>query len=44
LAKAVAEAVRSVDAPLVTQAYLATHTVREAMAYGINLPPQMAAK
>jgi UrcA family protein len=44
LAKALAQAVRSVNAPLVTQAYLATHTVHEAMVNGINLPPQMAAK
>jgi hypothetical protein len=36
--------VRSVNAPLGTQAYLATHTVHEAMVNGINLPPQMAAK
>ena len=44
LAKALAQAVRSVNAPLVTQAYLATHTVHEDMVNGINLPPQMAAK
>jgi UrcA family protein len=42
--KALAEAVRSANVPLLTQAYLATHTVREAMANGIKLPPQMAAK
>jgi UrcA family protein len=42
--KALAEAVRSVNAPLLTQAYLTTHTVQEAIASGIKLPPQMAAK
>jgi hypothetical protein len=42
--KALAEAVRSANVPLLTQAYLATHTVREAMASGIRLPPEMAAK
>jgi hypothetical protein len=30
--------------PLLTQAYLATHTLRDALASGIKLPPQMAAK
>jgi hypothetical protein len=30
--------------PLLTQAYLETHTAREAMTSGIKLPPQMAAK
>jgi UrcA family protein len=42
--KALGDAVRSVNVPLLTQAYLATHTVREAMAHGIELPAQMAAK
>jgi UrcA family protein len=42
--KALGDAVRSVNVPLLTQAYLATHTVREAMARGIDVPAQMAAK
>jgi UrcA family protein len=42
--KALGDGVRSVNVPLLTQAYLATHTVREAMAHGIELPGQMAAK
>jgi UrcA family protein len=42
--KALGDAIRSVNATLVTQAYLATHTVREAMAHGIDVPAQMAAK
>jgi UrcA family protein len=42
--KALAGAVRSANMLLLTQAYLETHTVREAIASGINLPPQMAAK
>jgi UrcA family protein len=42
--KALGDAVRSVNVPLLTQTYLATHTVREAMAHGIELPAQMAAK
>jgi UrcA family protein len=42
--KALGDAVRSVNVPLLTQAYLATHTLREAMAHGIDVPAQMAAK
>jgi UrcA family protein len=42
--KALADAVRSANMPLLTQAYLETHTAREAMTSGIKLPPQMAAK
>jgi UrcA family protein len=42
--KALGDAVRSVNVPLLTQAYLATHTVQEAMTHGISVPAQMAAK
>ena len=42
--KALGDAVRSVNVPLLTQAYLAKHTVREAMAHGIDLRTQLAAK
>jgi UrcA family protein len=42
--KALGEATRSVDLPLVTQAYLETHTLRQAAAYGIKAPAQVAAK
>jgi UrcA family protein len=41
---ALGDAVRSVNVPLLTQTYLATHTVREAMVHGITVPAQMAAK
>lgn len=39
-----AEAIRSANAPLVTQIYLATHTAREASVHGIAVPPELAAK
>jgi UrcA family protein len=42
--KALADAIRSVDLPLLTQVYLATHTLREAAAHGIDVPVQMVAK
>jgi UrcA family protein len=42
--KALGEAIGSVNVRLLSQAYLATHTVRDAMAHGINVPAQMAAK
>lgn len=42
--RALAAAVRSAHLPLLTEAYLARHTLREALANGIQLPPQMAAK
>jgi UrcA family protein len=42
--KALAAAIGSANAPLLTQAYLANHTVREAMAHGIVVPGQMASK
>jgi UrcA family protein len=42
--KALGDAIRSANQPLVTQVYLETHTVREAAAHGIDVPAQMAAK
>jgi UrcA family protein len=42
--KALADAVRSVGLPLLTQVYLATHTLQEAAAHGIDVPVQLAAK
>jgi len=40
--KAFAGAIRSAKAPRLTQIYLATHTVQEAAARGIDLPAQIA--
>ena len=42
--KALADAIRSANVPLVTQIYLATHTLREASARGIGVPAEIAAK
>jgi hypothetical protein len=42
--KALGDAIRSANVLLVTQVYLATHTLREAAARGIDVPAQMAAK
>jgi UrcA family protein len=42
--KALGSAVRSVNAPMLTQLYLETHTMREAAAHGIAVPAQIAAK
>jgi UrcA family protein len=42
--KALADAVRSANLPLLTQAYLGAHSVREAMAQGIKMPGEIAAK
>jgi UrcA family protein len=42
--QALAGAVRSANVALVTQIYLETHTVREASAYGVSAPAQVAAK
>jgi UrcA family protein len=42
--KALGDAVRSANAPLVTRVYLETHTFQQAAAHGIDLPGQMAAK
>jgi UrcA family protein len=42
--KALGNAIRSAHVPLLTQVYLATHTLREAAALGIDLPVQIAAK
>ena len=40
--KALGDAIRSANVPLLTQAYLATHTLREAAARGIDVPEQPA--
>ena len=42
--KALGEAIRSVNLPLLTQVYLDTHLRRDAVAYGIEVPVQVAAK
>jgi UrcA family protein len=42
--KALADAVRSAHMPLVTEAYLATHTLQQAAARGIDVPVQVASK
>jgi UrcA family protein len=42
--EAVGSAVRSVDAPLLTEIYLRTHTIQQASSYGIHVPKQVAAK
>jgi len=42
--KALGEGVRATNNPMVTQAYLATHTSQDAAARGIELPRQVAAK
>jgi UrcA family protein len=41
--RALGDAIRSVNLPLLTQAYLATHTLQEAVARGIDMPAQVAA-
>ena len=38
------DAIRSANLPLLTQVYLGTHTLRQAAAYGIEAPAQLAAK
>jgi UrcA family protein len=42
--KALGDAIRSANVPLLTLVYLATHTLPEAAAYGIVVPARMAAK
>jgi UrcA family protein len=42
--KALADAIRSANVPLVTQIYLETHTLREASAHGVGVPAEIAAK
>ena len=42
--KALGEAIRAVNLPLLTQVYLETHTRRQAAAYGIEGPAQLASK
>ena len=41
---ALGAAVHASNKPLVTQIYLATHTLQEAAAHGINVPAQVAAQ
>jgi UrcA family protein len=40
--KALGDAIRSAKAPTLTQIYLATHTLQEAAAHGVEVPAQMA--
>jgi UrcA family protein len=42
--KALGDAIRSADVPLLTDVYLETHTLGEAATHGIDVPAQMAAK
>src|SRR3977135_646791 len=42
--KALGDAIRSANVPLLTQVYLVTHTLGEAAARGIEVPAQMARK
>ena len=42
--QALGDAVHATNKPLVTQIYLATHTLQEAAAHGIEVPAQVAAK
>jgi UrcA family protein len=42
--KALADAIRSVNLPLLTHVYLETHTLGQAAARGIEMPVQVAAK
>ena len=42
--KALGDAVRPSNKPMVTQIYLATHTLQEAVALAIAVPAQIAAK
>jgi UrcA family protein len=42
--KALGDAIRSVNVPLLTLVYLETHTLWQAAALGITVPAQMAAK
>lgn len=42
--KALGGAIRSVNVPLLTLVYLETHTLWQAAALGIQVPPQIAAK
>jgi UrcA family protein len=43
-AKALGDAIRSANMPMLTLIYLQTHTVQEAAARGITVPSQLAAK
>ena len=41
--KALANAIRSARLPMLTQIYLTTHTMQEAAARGVEVPPEVAA-
>jgi len=42
--KALGDAIRSAKVPMLTQIYLTNHTPRDAAAYGIEVPSQLAAR
>jgi UrcA family protein len=42
--KALGNAIRAAKQPMLTQIYLGEHTMQEAMARGIQVPPQVAAR
>ena len=42
--KALGDAVRAINRPLITQMYLATHTLQDAAAHHLEMPEQVAAK
>jgi UrcA family protein len=42
--RALGDAIRSAKLPMLTQLYLNTHTLQEAAARGIEVPPQVAAR
>jgi UrcA family protein len=42
--QSLADAIRSINRPMVIQAYLAKHTIREASVHGIAVPAEIAAK
>jgi UrcA family protein len=42
--KALGDAIRTINLPLLTQVYLVTHTLQQAAEHGIEVPVQVAAK
>jgi len=42
--KALGNAIRTANLPLLTQIYLSTHTLQQALAHGIQVPPELAAR
>ena len=42
--QALGDAVRAGNKPLLTKAYLSTHTLQQAASHGIEVPAQLAAK